>query len=60
MDLEKIEGLVKIIENSSLKQFTYKEGDLKIMLSKLDNPPVAATGVPYAHPSAAELAGEKA
>ncbi len=60
MDLEKIEGLVKIIENSSLKQFTYKEGDLKITLSKLDNPPVVAAGVPYAHPAAAaEPAGEK-
>lgn len=57
MDLEKIEGLVKIIENSSLKQFTYKEGDLKITLSKLDNPPVVAAGVPYA-PSAAPVAAE--
>lgn len=48
MDLEKIEGLVKIIENSSLKQFTYKDKDLKITMSKLDNPPVVAAGVPYA------------
>lgn len=53
MDLEKIEGLVKIIENSSLKQFTYKEGDMKITLSKLDNPPVVAAGMPYAQPMAA-------
>ena len=30
MDLEKIEGLVKIIENSSLTEFTLKEGDMKI------------------------------
>jgi len=60
MDLEKIEGLVKIIENSSLKQFTYKEGDLKITLSKLDNPPVVAAGVPYAHPAVtAEPAAQK-
>ena len=36
MDLEKIEGLVKIIENSSLKQFTYKDGDVKITMSKLE------------------------
>lgn len=58
MDLEKIEGLVKIIENSSLKQFTYKEGDMKITLSKLDNPPVVAAGVPYAPAAAAvETAG---
>ena len=48
MDLEKIEGLVKIIENSSLTQFTYKEGDLKITMSKLDNPPVVASGMPAA------------
>lgn len=42
MDLEKIEGLVKIIENSSLTEFTLKEGDLKITMSKLDHPPVVA------------------
>lgn len=52
MDLEKIEGLVKIIEESSLKEFTYKEGDIKITMSKLDHPPVVAAGVPVA-PSAA-------
>ena len=40
MDLEKIEGLVKIIENSSLTEFTLKEGDMKITMSKLDHPPV--------------------
>ena len=39
MDLEKIAGLVKIIEESSLTQFTIKEGDLKITMSKLDHPP---------------------
>lgn len=44
MDLEKIEGLVKIIENSSLTQFTIKEGDVKITMSKLDHPPVVAPG----------------
>lgn len=42
MDLEKIEGLVKIIEASSLTEFTYKEGDIKITMSKLDNPPIVA------------------
>ena len=45
MDLEKIEGLVKIIENSSLTEFVYKEGDLKITMSKLDNPPVVTAGM---------------
>lgn len=44
MDLEKIEGLVKIIENSSLKQFTYREDGFKITMSKLDNPPVVVAG----------------
>lgn len=58
MDLEKIEGLVKIIENSSLKQFTYKEGDFKITMSKLDHPPVVAAGVPYG-PAFGELAEAK-
>ncbi|MDO4338943.1 MAG: acetyl-CoA carboxylase biotin carboxyl carrier protein [Eubacteriales bacterium] len=48
MDLEKIEGLVKIIENSSLTEFTLKDGDLKITMSKLDHPPVVAAGVPMA------------
>jgi acetyl-CoA carboxylase biotin carboxyl carrier protein len=50
MDLEKIEGLVKIIEKSSLTQFTYKEGDLKITMSKLEHPPVVAQGMPMMPP----------
>ena len=50
MDIEKIEGLVKIIENSSLTEFTYKEGDLKITMSKLDHPPVVAAGAPMMAP----------
>lgn len=62
MDLEKIEGLVKIIENSSLTEFTYKEGDMKITMSKLDHPPVVVTGsAPTAAPSpAAAPVGEAA
>lgn len=50
MDLEKIEGLVKIIENSSLTEFTLKEGDLKITMSKLEHPPVVAAGTPMMPP----------
>ena len=50
MDLEKIEGLVKIIENSSLTEFTIKDGDLKITMSKLDHPPVVAAGAPMMAP----------
>ena len=44
MDLEKIEGLVKILENSSLTEMTVKTGDIKITMSKLDHPPVVAAG----------------
>lgn len=44
MDLEKIAGLVKIVEDSSLTEFTYKEGELKITMSKLEHPPVVAPG----------------
>ena len=61
MNLEKIEGLIKLVEASSLTQFTYKEGDIKITMSKLDNPPVIAGGAapvmaaaaPQAAPAAA-------
>lgn len=65
MDLEKIEGLVKIIEESSLNEFTYKDKDVKITMSKLDHPPVVAAGVPVAAPASAavntsvEAAGEE-
>jgi acetyl-CoA carboxylase biotin carboxyl carrier protein len=52
MDLEKIEGLVKIIENSSLTQFTLEEGDTKITMSKLSHPPVIAPGMPTPPPQA--------
>jgi len=46
MDLEKIAGLVKIIEESSLKEFTYKEDGVKITMSKRENPPIMAAGIP--------------
>lgn len=52
MDLERIESLVKIIENSSLTEFTIKEGDVKITMSKLDHPPVVAPGMPALPPAA--------
>ncbi len=54
MDLEKIESLVKIIESSSLTQFTLKEGELKITMSKLDHPPVVAPGAVPAAPMSME------
>ncbi len=60
MDLEKIAGLVKIIEDSSLKEFTYKEGEFKITMSKREHPPVVTAGIPSipavgAVPTAASL-----
>lgn len=67
MDLEKIEGLVKIIENSSLTEFSIKDGETKITMSKLTHPPVIAAGVPAApmaaapaQPAAAEKKAEAA
>jgi acetyl-CoA carboxylase biotin carboxyl carrier protein len=54
MDLEMIEGLVKIMENSSLTEMTLKEGNLKISLSKLDHPPIVAPGMPMMPPPHAE------
>lgn len=64
MDLEKIAELVKIIENSSLKEFSYSEGEMEIYLSKLDNPPVIAPGgtapVTAAAPTPAQPAAAEA
>lgn len=53
MDLKKIAGLVKIIEDSSLMEFTYKEDNVKIYMSKLDNAPVVVSGgaAPMAAPA---------
>lgn len=56
MDLEKIEGLVKIIENSSLTEFSIRDGETKITMSKLTHPPVIAAGVPAAPMAAAQPA----
>ena len=44
IELEKIEGLVKILEASSLTEMTVRDGEFKITMSKLDNPPVVAAG----------------
>lgn len=59
MDLEKIESLVKMIENSSLTQFTLREGELKITMSKLDHPPVVAPGAVPAAPVMMEQAASE-
>ena len=44
MDLEKVEGLVRLLENSSLNTMSIKDGDFKIVMSKLDHPPVVSQG----------------
>lgn len=51
MELDKIESLVKILENSSLKTMTIKDGDFKISLSKLDHAPIVAAGAALPMPS---------
>ena len=54
MNVEQIEKLVEIIENSSLTEFSYKDDEVKIAMSKLDHAPVIAGGVPM---TAAPMAG---
>lgn len=62
MNVEQIEKLVEIVEKSSLTVFSYKDGDVKITMSKLDNPPVVAAGVPVPPPmpAAADAASQSA
>ena len=53
MDFEKIAGLVKLIEESSLTEFAYKDEKVKITMSKLDNAPVVMSGgAPVPFPAA--------
>lgn len=42
MNVEQIEKLVEIIEQSSLTEFSYKDDDVKITMSKLDHPPIVS------------------
>lgn len=44
MNIEQIEQLINIIEQSSLTEFSYKDGDVRITMSKLEHPPVVAAG----------------
>ena len=46
MNIDAIERIVKIIEASSVKEFSYSEGDVEIYISTLDNPPVVAAAAP--------------
>lgn len=52
MNIEQIEKLVEIVEKSSLTVFSYKDGDVKLTMSKLDNPPVVAGAMPPMPPMA--------
>ena len=54
MNVEQIEKLVEIVERSSLTEFSYKDDEVKITMSKLDHAPVIAGGVPM---TAAPMAG---
>lgn len=42
MNVEQIEKLVEVIEQSSLTEFTYKDDEVKITMSKLDHPPIVS------------------
>ena len=54
MNLDKIEKLVKIIEESSLQEFSIQEGDIKIKMSKRTGNSVA---VPFAAGMGMPVAG---
>ena len=44
MDINAIERIDKIIEESSVKELSYKDEEVEICISTLDNPPVIAAG----------------
>ncbi len=41
MNIEQIEKLIELVEQSSLTEFSYKDGEVKLTMSKLEYPPVA-------------------
>ena len=42
MDISAIEQLIKVIENSGVKEFSYKDEEMEVSISTLDHPPVIA------------------
>ena len=42
MDISTIEQLIKVIENSGVKEFSYKDEEMEVSISTLDHPPVIA------------------
>lgn len=64
MNVEQIEKLVEIVERSSLTEFSYKDDEVKITMSKLEHAPVIAGGMPmtpppFAVPESASVTAEK-
>ncbi len=58
MNVEQIEKLIGIVEQSSLTEFSYKDAEVKITMSKLEHPPVigAVSAVPAAAAAVPEAA----
>lgn len=52
MDLDKIQKLVTMIENSSMLEFSVKDGDTEIFMSRKDEPGQAADPVIMHQPAA--------
>jgi acetyl-CoA carboxylase biotin carboxyl carrier protein len=42
VDISTIEQLIKVIENSGVKEFSYKDEEMEVSISTLDHPPVIA------------------
>ena len=64
MNIEQIEKLVKLIEDSALTEFSYKDEEIKVTMSKLDHPPVISQGMhpavmPENRPQAVESTSEE-
>ena len=58
MDISTIEQLIKVIENSGVKEFSYKDEEMEVSISTLDHPPVIAPASgPAFMPAAAAPAG---
>ena len=65
MDISTIEQLIKVIENSGVKEFSYKDEEMEVSISTLDHPPVIAPASSTAYvpqsvaPAGAPVAEEK-
>ena len=58
MDISAIEQLIRVIENSGVKEFSYKDEEMEVSISTLDHPPVIApaSGPAYVAQTAAPTA----